>query len=85
MKLTLSSWPPGTEPNVRHNILAGYIQDTAAKTGVNEVTRYNTKVEHVSKNGDYWKVQTSTLDGEELEKTTKDWVGNRKIGYQNIN
>jgi hypothetical protein len=49
MKITLNSWPPGTEQNVRHNVLAEYIQDTAAKTGVNEVAQFNTKVEHVVK------------------------------------
>ncbi len=74
MKMTLNSWPPGTEQIVRHNILAEYIQDTAAKTGVDEVAQYNTKVEHVSKEGDHWKVRTSTLDGDKVEKITRDWV-----------
>ncbi|PMD40932.1 dimethylaniline monooxygenase [Hyaloscypha variabilis F] len=73
MKITLNSWPPGTEQNVRHNILAEYIQDTAAKTGVNEVAHFNTKVEHVVKEGGHWKVQTSTLDAGKLEKTNRDW------------
>lgn len=73
MKLTLNSWPPGTEQIVRHNILAEYIQDTAAKTGVNEVAQYNTKVEHVSKERDHWKVQTSTLNPETLIETNRDW------------
>jgi thioredoxin reductase len=74
MKLKLNSWPPGTEQNVRHNILAEYIQDTAAKTGVNEVAKYNTKVEKVSQGKDHWKIQTSTLDSGKTEKTTKNWV-----------
>jgi cation diffusion facilitator CzcD-associated flavoprotein CzcO len=79
MKLTLNSWPPGTEQIVRHNILAEYIQDTAAKTGVNEVAQYNTKVEHVSKEGDHWKVQTSTLQPGKLEKINKDWVSTQPL------
>jgi cation diffusion facilitator CzcD-associated flavoprotein CzcO len=74
MKITLNSWPPGTEQNVKHNVLAEYIQDTAAKTGVNEVAHFNTKVEHVVKEGDHWKVQTSTFDAGKLEKTSRDWV-----------
>jgi cation diffusion facilitator CzcD-associated flavoprotein CzcO len=74
MKLSINSWPPGTEPIVRHNVLAEYIQDTAAKAGVNEVAQYNTKVERVSKEQGHWKVQTSTLDAGEIEATTKDWV-----------
>jgi cation diffusion facilitator CzcD-associated flavoprotein CzcO len=74
MKITLNSWPLGTEQHVRHNVLAEYIQDTAAKTGVNEVAQFNTKVEHVVKEGDHWKVQTSTLDAGKLEKTSRDWV-----------
>ena len=74
MKLKLNSWPPGTAQNVRHNILAEYIQDTAANTGVNEVAHYNTKVEHVSKERDHWKIQTSTLDVDTFQKTTSEWV-----------
>lgn len=74
MKLKLNSWPPGTDLFVRHNVLADYIQDTAAKTGVDSITHFNTKVERVSKEHDHWKVRTSTLDTEKLEKTTKDWV-----------
>ncbi|TVY47036.1 Flavin-containing monooxygenase [Lachnellula occidentalis] len=73
MKTTLNSWPPGTEQIVRHNVLAEYIQDTAAKTGVEEVTQYNTKVERVEKRGGCWYVQTSTLDADTLEKKTRDW------------
>jgi len=74
MKLSLNSWPPGTEGNVRHNVLAEYIQDTAAKTGVNEIIQFNTAVEDVSKEGNYWKVRTCILEARKHEKTTKEWV-----------
>ncbi|TVY45229.1 Flavin-containing monooxygenase [Lachnellula subtilissima] len=73
MKTTLNSWPPGTEQIVRHNVLAEYIQDTAAKTGVDGITRYNTRVDRVEKRGDYWEVRTTTLDPDTLEKKTRDW------------
>ncbi|TVY19863.1 Flavin-containing monooxygenase ustF2 [Lachnellula arida] len=73
MKTTLNSWPPGTEQIVRHNVLAEYIQDTAAKTGVEGITQYNTKVERVEKRGEYWDVRTLTLDADTLEKKTRDW------------
>jgi cation diffusion facilitator CzcD-associated flavoprotein CzcO len=81
MKMTLNSWPPGTEQNVRHNVLAEYIQDTAAKTGVNDIAQYNTKVEHVSKEGNHWKVWTSTLDPGKLETRTRDWVRISAVMY----
>lgn len=72
--MSLNSWPPGTESTVRHNVLAEYIQDTAAKTGVNEIVQFNTAVEDVSKEGNYWKVRTSILEAEKHEKITKEWV-----------
>jgi hypothetical protein len=74
MKVTLNSWPPGTEPIVKHNVLAEYIQDTASKTGVDEVAQFNTKVERLSKEGNIWKIQTSTLEPGQLEKNVRNWV-----------
>ena len=74
MEMTLNSWKPGTPQTVRHNVLAEYIQDTSSKTGVDEITLYNTKVEHVSKEHGKWKLRASTLDPGKNENTTKDWV-----------
>lgn len=74
MKMTLNSWKEGTEQIVPHKVLAEYIQDTAAKTGVNEITHHNTKVERVFKEHKLWRVQTSTLDTEKKEKISRDWV-----------
>lgn len=72
--MTLNAWPPGIPGTVRHNVLAKYIQDTAAKHGVDEVAQYNTKVEHVEKEGDHWNLRTSTLNLETLKNRTREWV-----------
>ncbi len=42
-------------------MLKGYIQDTAARTEVNAVIKYNTEVQEVSKVGKNWAVRTATL------------------------
>lgn len=72
--MTLNSWKPGTAQNSKHNVLAEYIQDTSSKAGVDDVTLYNTKVEHLSKAHGKWNIQTSFLDVGNSMITTKDWV-----------
>lgn len=62
MELKLNSWKPNTAPIVKHNFIAEYLQDTAFKTGVDAVTKFNTRVEKTTKIGQKWKVKTTTLD-----------------------
>ncbi|KZM28708.1 uncharacterized protein EKO05_0009918 [Ascochyta rabiei] len=61
LETTLNRFPPGTEDFVPHSVLKDYIQDTALTTSVDAVTRYNTEVQNVSKEGKKWTVRTSTL------------------------
>ncbi|RFU25455.1 hypothetical protein B7463_g10880, partial [Scytalidium lignicola] len=79
MELSLNSWKPGTEQISKHNVLASYIQDTASKTGVNDITLFNTKVDLVEKKNENggakgkWHVRTSTLEENQKTATVKDW------------
>ncbi|KAJ8108186.1 hypothetical protein OPT61_g8351 [Boeremia exigua] len=74
LETTLNKFPPGTEDFVSHSVLKDYIQDTAARTEVDAVTKYNTEVQKVSKIGDKWAVRTTTLetrdDGSQARDTT---------------
>ncbi|KAF9691130.1 hypothetical protein EKO04_010597 [Ascochyta lentis] len=78
LETTLNKFPPGTEDFVSHSVLKDYIQDTAITTHVDAITKYNTEVQNVSKEGEKWNVRTSTLhtgdDGTlSLEKSTSDF------------
>jgi hypothetical protein len=46
---------------VRHFVLRDYIQDTAKKAGVDNVTKYGAQVTKVYKEGSTWTVKWSTL------------------------
>ncbi|KAH6639041.1 dimethylaniline monooxygenase [Boeremia exigua] len=74
LETTLNKFPPGTEDFVSHSVLKDYIQNTAVKTEVADVTHYNTEVQNVSKVGDKWAVQTTTLqtrdDGSQTRNST---------------
>ncbi|KAJ4293517.1 hypothetical protein N0V90_008800 [Kalmusia sp. IMI 367209] len=58
---TLNPFPAGTEDYVSHSVLRDYIQDTAVKTGVHDITRYDTEVKHLFKVGSQWVVETVTF------------------------
>ncbi|KAK4506403.1 hypothetical protein PRZ48_000133 [Zasmidium cellare] len=62
MELSCQQWQPGTEEFVPHHVLGDYIQDTATNNGVQDIIRYNTRVDAVRKEGDKWQVNTSSLD-----------------------
>jgi hypothetical protein len=61
LETTLNRFPVGTDDYVTHAVLKDYIQATAVKTGVHEITQYDTDVKNVSKNGKLWSVDTTTL------------------------
>ncbi|KAL1303593.1 hypothetical protein AAFC00_006958 [Neodothiora populina] len=67
MELRTNSWPSGTEEYVPHTVIAEYIQDTARKTGLDPVLRFNTRVEEIQKEGAKWSVRTSELISNEDE------------------
>jgi len=64
LETTLNHFPAGTEDYVTHKVLAEYIQDTAKSTGVHELTRYDTNVKSVVKNGGMWAVESVTLQAD---------------------
>ena len=57
-------WPEGTPDYVNVRVKQNYIQSYSKAFGVEELTRYNTRVEKLEKEGNIWKVQ-STLTREE--------------------
>ena len=61
LETTLQRFPPGTPDFVTHAVLKDYIHDISSGAGVHNVTRYNTSVDHLSKSGSKWNVETSTL------------------------
>ncbi|KAF4468692.1 major facilitator superfamily transporter [Fusarium albosuccineum] len=59
----LKPWPTETEENLTHWEIEKYLQDLSAESGLNDVTFYNTRVEHAEKSSDKtkWKLRTTTL------------------------
>ncbi|KAH7140891.1 FAD dependent oxidoreductase [Dactylonectria macrodidyma] len=74
LEVSLNAWKPNTESFADHHVLADYIQDTALKTGVNDLTHFNTQVQYVKKDGGQWKVKTATWDHVQQETTSQDWT-----------
>ncbi|KAH8731955.1 dimethylaniline monooxygenase [Phaeosphaeriaceae sp. PMI808] len=72
LETTLNPFPTGTEEFVSHNVLKDYIQDTAIRTGVHEVTRYDTDVSNLSKTENSWIVKTTTLQIDDSGKITRE-------------
>ncbi|KAL3462835.1 major facilitator superfamily domain-containing protein [Aspergillus heterothallicus] len=66
MRVTLNAWPEGTPDFVSHNVMKEYIQDTAKKTRVEDITIYGARVKNVSKQGHSWQVTWSTLEQEDV-------------------
>jgi hypothetical protein len=61
MRTTLHAWPEGTPGYVNHRIIKEYIQDLSKENGVEEVTRYGTRVTKLHKEGQIWQVTSSVL------------------------
>ena len=78
MRTTLNAWPKDTQDYVKHTVLRDYIQETSKKTGVEEITAYNTSVESVHKVGDVWHVETITIPSDlgqvGSEPSQRHWV-----------
>ncbi|KAF2084656.1 FAD/NAD(P)-binding domain-containing protein [Saccharata proteae CBS 121410] len=74
LQTTLNPFPPGTPDFVSHTVLREYVETTVRRTGVDEVTRYQTSVESVEKVGDTWTVSIVKEDpnaaDEEIRETS---------------
>ncbi|KAF2474659.1 dimethylaniline monooxygenase [Lindgomyces ingoldianus] len=72
LETTLSPFPSGTPDFVSHQVLKKYIQDTAVKAAVHDVTFYNTNVENVRKSGSKWNLEAVTLTPGPLGRPTRE-------------
>ncbi|TVY50730.1 Flavin-containing monooxygenase ustF2 [Lachnellula cervina] len=54
-------WPEGNEQFVNVRVCGKYLQSYSREFGVEQVTKYNTRVENVEKRGDKWRVESTTL------------------------
>ncbi|KAF2684720.1 dimethylaniline monooxygenase [Lentithecium fluviatile CBS 122367] len=70
LETTLNPFPPKTPDFVSHSVLKEYIQDTAMKMGVHEITRYDTEVKNLSKNGHDWVLEAVTLNHQSTDGVT---------------
>jgi hypothetical protein len=61
MKTTLAEWPDGTPDYVNHSVLKDYIQTIASTTGVDQITRYDTRVTKLEKSGGKWHLAYSRM------------------------
>jgi cation diffusion facilitator CzcD-associated flavoprotein CzcO len=55
------AWPEGNEAFVNVRVCGEYLQSYARKFGVDQVTKYNTKVVKIEKRGEKWRVKSTTL------------------------
>lgn len=61
MKTTLAAWDQGTEDFVSHERIEGYIRTISIVNDVEDVIRYNTRVDQVRKHGERWSIATTEL------------------------
>jgi len=54
-------WPEGNEQFVNVRVCGEYIQSYSREFGIEQVTKYDTRVEKVEKRGDKWRVLSTTL------------------------
>ena len=77
LRTKLNAWPQGTLPYVKHHVLKEYIQDTARKAGVEDVTTYGALVTNIYKEEQEWNVHwklliEDTTTGKLIEKEESD-------------
>ncbi|TIA02014.1 dimethylaniline monooxygenase [Aureobasidium pullulans] len=73
MKLRAHDWPPQTPDFVTHDVLATYIQDTAAANDVLSNISFRTRVDKAEKKGNKWEVQSSRLVDGEIERAVQQF------------
>jgi cation diffusion facilitator CzcD-associated flavoprotein CzcO len=74
MKLRTHNWKPDTPDFVTHDVLATYIQDTAASNDILSAISFRTRVNKVEKKHTKWEVSTSKLVEEAGEKEITNTV-----------
>lgn len=79
MRSTLLQWPEGTPDHVTHKEIETYVQELARKTGAQDVTLYNTRVEEAVKRPETgrWSLRSRTLkrnDQGQISFEDKDWT-----------
>ncbi|KEQ72465.1 FAD/NAD(P)-binding domain-containing protein [Aureobasidium namibiae CBS 147.97] len=72
MKLRTHDWKPNTPDFVTHDVLATYIQDTAAANDIFPNISFRTRVNKVEKRGTKWEISTSKLVEEAGEKAIRN-------------
>lgn len=71
LRTKLNAWPEGTAPYVNHHVLKDYIQDTAKKAGVEQITIYGALVTNVLKKADKWHVSWKSLHEDQTGKLSE--------------
>jgi thioredoxin reductase len=61
-----AKFKPGTEEFVSQSVIADYVQSAAISNGITDSVFLNTRVESVEKQGEGWRVETSTLENTPL-------------------
>jgi hypothetical protein len=74
MKLRTHDWKPDTPDFVTHDVLATYIQDTAASNDILSAIFFHTRVNKVEKRNTKWEVSISRLVEEAGEKEIRNTV-----------
>ncbi|KAH0336033.1 FAD/NAD(P)-binding domain-containing protein, partial [Aureobasidium melanogenum] len=74
MELRTHDWKPETPDFVPHDVLATYIQDTAAANNILPLISFRTRVTRVEKKGGKWEVSTAKLVDEDGEKEVRESV-----------
>lgn len=62
MEMQCHRWEEGTEEFVSQSVIAKYVQDAAVANGILGDVRLNARVESIEKQGNKWRVETSTLE-----------------------
>ncbi|KAH0378508.1 FAD/NAD(P)-binding domain-containing protein, partial [Aureobasidium melanogenum] len=74
MKLRTHDWNPNTPDFVPHEVLATYIQDTAAANKILSAISFRTRVIKVEKEENKWEVSTARLIDQDGEKEVQNAV-----------
>lgn len=70
-------YPPGTQPNIRHDEIARYVQSYADHFGIGLLTSYNTRVEKVEKIHGRWRLALRSIEAVPLSSSQvreRRWV-----------
>ena len=72
MEMSCQAWRDGTAEFVPHHVLAEYIQESAETNGVLDLISFRTRVNHIEKTGQNWRVSTAQLVDDPCVSITDD-------------